>query len=90
MNNRKRNLRFVQISSQYAYCLSDALVATLLDGSVLTSVLSPPPPPLSTSPLNITTHYDKTTLRVLVVLQLLCPHVHFGSLRAFVVTFGFM
>ena len=60
----------------------------LLAGFVLHLILRPPPPP-PTSPLNITTHYEKKTLGALVVLPLLYPHVHFGPMWVFVVTFGF-
>ncbi len=88
MKRQQKNYHFVQINAPDVYYLSKDRVGVLLDTFALTSVLSPPPPP-PTSPLNITTHYDKTTLKVLVVLPLLCPHVHFRTLRVFVVTFGF-
>ena len=87
MKNRHRNHHSVQIIAPDVYYLSGDWVSALLDTFVLTSVFRPPP--LQTSLLNITTHYGKTTLKVLVVLPLLCPHVHFGSLWVFVVTFGF-
>ena len=53
---------------------TDILLADL----VLTTVFRPPP--LQTSPLTITTHYGKTFFIALVVLMLLYPHIHFGSL----------
>ena len=64
MKNRERNNHFVQRNALYLYCLRGNLVVTLLDPTVLTSVFRPPPP--QTSLLNITTHYDKTTLKVLL------------------------
>ena len=88
MKNRLRNHHFIHINAADIYCLRDDRLDTLFDCSILTSVLSPPP--LQTSPLNITTHYDKKTLKVLVVLQLLYPHVHIGSLWVFVVTIGYV
>ena len=81
------NHHFVQINAPDVYCLSGDRVGAFFDTFALTSVFkTPPPPPPPTSPLNITTHYDKTTLIALVVLPLLCPHVYFVSLRVFVVT----
>ena len=68
MNNRQTNPHFIQINAPDVYCLSRDRFGALLDTSVLTPLFRPPP--LQTSPLNITTHYDKTTLRVLVVLLL--------------------
>ena len=75
----------LEINASDIYCLCGDRVGALLDSSVLTSVLSPPPPTLL---LNITTQNDKTTLKVLAVGPLLCPHVHFGSSRVFIVTLG--
>ena len=74
MNNRQTNHRhtnhhFVQINAPDVYCLSRNWFGALLDTSVLTPLLDPPP--CKRHPLNITTHYDKTTLIVLVVLLLL-------------------
>ena len=86
MKNRYKNPH-LEIHTSGIYCLPGNRVGILLADLVLTSVLSPPPPP--TSPLNTTTHYSKTTFRVLVVLTRLYPHIHFGSLWVFVVTFGF-
>ena len=67
MKNRQTNQHFV-INSSDIYFLYGNRIGMVFGGFVLTSVVRPPPPP--TSPLNITTHYDKTTLRVLVVLPL--------------------
>ena len=85
MKNRFMNHHSLEINAADVYYLSGDWVGVLLDTFVLTPLLSPPPP---TSPLNITTHYNNTTLKVLVILPLLCPHVHIGSLWVFVVTFG--
>ena len=86
MKNRQTD-HHLEINTSDIYCLRGNRTGMLLAGFVLTSILSPPP--LQTSLLNITTHYEKKTLIVLVVLPLLCPYVHFGSLRVFVVKFGF-
>ena len=86
MKNRHSNHHSVEINAPDVYCLIGDRVGVLLDTFALTSVLSPPPPP-PTSPLNITTHYDKTTLIVLVILPLLFLHIHFGPLWVLVVTF---
>ena len=85
MKNRERNNHFVQRNALYLYCLRCNLVVTLLDTTVLTSVFRPPPP--QTSLLNITTHYDKTTLNATEV-PLLYPHVHIGSLWVFLIVFS--
>ncbi len=84
MKNRERNNHFAQRNALYLYCLRGDLVVTLLDTTVLTSVFRPPPANVT---VNITTHYDKTTLNATEV-PLLYPHVHIGSLWVFLIMFS--